>query len=689
MRKSLAFVCFGFAVSAFGQFSPPAAFPVGFAPRRVAVADVLGGPDKDVLTVQAATSGDDTLHVLVNQGAGQPPTGSTFSVMATVSTILTGDVDGDGDTDVVATSANGITVLKRNGQTLSRNDQMIGFGYFAVSRLLDWDTDGDLDLFNGFDWASNDGAGNFDPGAGTVPGALFNATYTVGDFDGDGDPDVAYLFAGGGFVTATVFHHVGDSLLVSSQVNVPGFSGALASIDFNDDGLDDLVVYGSFGNLGAAAAQAGGNFGPVVVTNICSQVACPTSNVPVLFAAELMGDGTKDVVLALKASNDIIAAYPFDISPAGLPSAGNGGTSLTANAADLAFGDVDRDGDDDVAFGSGFAAAQPAVNVSTNGTVLSRDYDAIVVSGDDQPCPIGGTILAPIVVRFTLVAGGLPVPNLNVRIMPSGGCTIPIGLIVTTNAQGEIAIPVDAGGFIGRFRIRCHVAGSDGAVATVRVAPPVALSILSGEGQATSVGRTLLHPLVVQALDPWGAPVAGAVLNVAAYGSAALPNGPTVTTAPDGSAAIAATGGTYAGLGLVEVSLGSGAAGEIFSFFVRELTVNRFVGPNIVTVTYEHEDGPLPLLLAADLPRPVITTSYGDIATSVLAPLPGFVAVDGLGYFGPPDAGAVANPVFARVFTNIAPVLFGLTFVFQAYSIDFDYPFPDYVVLSNVVTLTL
>ncbi len=114
-----------FAHPAFAQpalFTLGGTFPVGpSAPdysqvsTTIVVADFNGDGKADIITANANSDG--TLTLLLGDGTGNfsPAPGSPISVGGYVSTIALGDVNGDGNPDLVASSTSGTTVLLGNG----------------------------------------------------------------------------------------------------------------------------------------------------------------------------------------------------------------------------------------------------------------------------------------------------------------------------------------------------------------------------------------------------------------------------------------------------------------------------------------------------------------------------------------------------------------------------------------------
>ncbi|MEM7202584.1 MAG: FG-GAP-like repeat-containing protein [Planctomycetota bacterium] len=175
----------------------------------IAVGDVDGDGDVDLYFANNSPGSQQQDRLYVNDGTGvfTDVTASHLPVLFEASTgAAMGDVDGDGDLDIVTSSSYG----GRRQNELLLND---GAGVFAVATagrlpallepsldvaLGDVDGDGDLDLVvaNGAGRQNhlllNDGAGNFsDTTATRLPvDASETAAVALADLDGDGDLDL-------------------------------------------------------------------------------------------------------------------------------------------------------------------------------------------------------------------------------------------------------------------------------------------------------------------------------------------------------------------------------------------------------------------------------------------------------------------------------------------------------------------
>jgi hypothetical protein len=180
-----------------GTFRFAATLPATFS-RGAALLDVDGDGDLDAFLAGGGTNyfGPGPCALYRNDGSGNfTPSNTIPTTGVDIASLCHGDLDGDGDQDLVLCASNGQVHVWRNQggavfTDVSGTAFPGGLAYTPRGRLLDLDGDGDLDLLRLSTGAPvppdmNDGAGHFQPHATVTLAAL-----EAGDLDGDGDVDL-------------------------------------------------------------------------------------------------------------------------------------------------------------------------------------------------------------------------------------------------------------------------------------------------------------------------------------------------------------------------------------------------------------------------------------------------------------------------------------------------------------------
>ncbi len=255
-----------------GSFQAARNFAVGNYPMAVAVGDFNrdGAPDLAI-----ANYGSDNVSVLLGTGDGSFQAAPSFPAGNNPGAAVVGDFNNDGIPDLaVANHYDGtVTVLLGNGDGTFGAPHTFSVGSYPVLQAAgDFNGDGNLDLIendfgngSGYDehLLLGNGDGTFQPPRTIVTNV--NVAVAVGDFNGDGVPDLALAHGLGS--TVTILLGVGDGTFQTAGSFAIGTRpGPLAVGDFNGDGIPDLVavdngMYGKGMGVTVLLGNGDGTFG--------------------------------------------------------------------------------------------------------------------------------------------------------------------------------------------------------------------------------------------------------------------------------------------------------------------------------------------------------------------------------------------------------------------------------------------
>jgi hypothetical protein len=341
--------------------SAPACLPaftsgVGYAelgPQAVAAGDFDGDHKLDI-----AVSSWDGASVSVRLGNGDGTFQSATSYAVGIHTwgVSAADLDGDGALDLVASSvassSTQISMLRGTG-----NGTFQPAVYFATgagplaSAVGDFNGDGrpDLAVVNFYSANVSILFGNAPPAAGTFQSPVNYAVSTnpnsiaLGDFNGDGRPDLAVSNTNGNNAVSILLANgpVSGGTFAPAVHYTPfdnPYSIAIADLDF--DGKLDLVVANKVAGLDRISVLRGngnGTFQPPVNHGVGSQPSF-------VVARDFNGDGWPDLAVTNNLSHSIslLANSGGILQPAGELQAG-------INPGSLAAADFDNDGKPDLA----------------------------------------------------------------------------------------------------------------------------------------------------------------------------------------------------------------------------------------------------------------------------------------------------------------------------------------------------
>ena len=306
-----------------GSFQTPQDFAVGGDPDSVAVADFNGDGKPDLAV---ATFDGNDISVLLGNGDGTFQTAQNFGVGGGSISVAAADFNGDGKPDLAVANivpSNSVSVLLGNGDGTFHTAQNFDPGGHGISVAVgDFNSDGKSDLaiannysntygIGGVSVLLGNGDGTFQTpqnfAAGTSPERV-----AVGDFNGDGKPDLAVADLTN--INPTV------SVLVNQLVTTTAMSGPTSS---------------TYGQSVAYTASVTNGTGPMTVGTITFM----DGNTPLSPALPVDANGQATFSIAtLNAGNHTITASysgtPYGAGTTGFgPSAGN--TSLLINPLTL------------------------------------------------------------------------------------------------------------------------------------------------------------------------------------------------------------------------------------------------------------------------------------------------------------------------------------------------------------------
>ena len=275
-------------------------------------ADVDNDGDQDLLITGNTSQTVTTANLYINDGMGNFTLASGTPFEASFGgDIDFGDIDGDGDLDLIITGKNSSDVLIAK---LYRNN---GSGSFSLisgtpftpvmlssTEFIDVDNDNDLDLLIcGRDATNtsittlylNNGSGVFTAASGTPFTGARQGKIAFGDTDNDGDQDI--LITGrrtDGQSIAEFYINNGSSFSLVPNTPFPGVSLHSSTFaDFNNDGKLDLLHIGTTaaGLIGHIYENTGSNnFILVDSTTIAGSYNGLNA------VADLNGDGKLDII---------------------------------------------------------------------------------------------------------------------------------------------------------------------------------------------------------------------------------------------------------------------------------------------------------------------------------------------------------------------------------------------------------
>ena len=437
--------------------------------------------------------GNDNISVLLGNGNG------TFTAAPSPPTdlpgaIAVGDFNGDGIPDLavapVADEADSEVLLGNGDGTFTIAGGSTGFGSDALTSnaiaVGDFNGDGKLDLVE--TCASRDdqpcdllliqfgnGDGTFTLSCELSLSFEGSQSMAVGDFNGDGQPDVAVInsLANG----VNVFLNKGGCPSAVSAIPATGDGPtSIAAADFNGDGKLDLAVANSGSNN--VTILLGNGDGTFTAAASPATGMAPNS----LAVGDFNGDGVPDLAVANAGSSNVtilLGNGDGTLKAATSPTADTGSTSVTA-------ADFNGDGREDLVVANSRDSSATALLAET----------ALTIATVNNISPVGvGTHLVKAIYSGDVNYGGSTSAEVSLTVVPPGLTLSGAAVSIVAGATGTSTLTITpTNGFSGSVTLECGTSNSPvnaNDVPTCSSIPPVTIS---GNAPATTTVSIQTQP---------------------------------------------------------------------------------------------------------------------------------------------------------------------------------------------------
>jgi hypothetical protein len=370
-----------------GSFAAKVDFATGLNPYSLAIGDLDGDGMPDLI---ATNSGSTTVSVIRNRVV--PPVITSFSPTSAkpgdavtitgigFNTTTTNNIVFFGATraTVTASTATSLTVTVPTGTTyaaITELNTVTGLAAYSLSNFAPTYTPAKTSI------TATDFAAKVDFNTGTQP-----ASVGIGDLDGDGLPDLAIANAGSN--TVSIYHNISSSgsITTGSFAAKVDFATGSSPIsvkigDFDGDGKPDLAVT-NFNSNTVSIFRNTSSSGNITTGSFAAKVDFATGSNPSSIAiGDLDGDGKFDLAVTNFNSNTV--SILRNTSSSGIINTGSFAAKVDfttgTNPNSLAIGDLDGDSKPDLAVANyGSNTVSVYRNISSSGSITTGSFAAKV-----------------------------------------------------------------------------------------------------------------------------------------------------------------------------------------------------------------------------------------------------------------------------------------------------------------------